>query len=276
MGLGAPSTPDAGQLAGAQSNLNDQAAIEQQRLNTKNFSGPIGSSTYTNSGLTQGFTGAANDIFNAYQTAQKGAGSAASSLGGLFGDFYGKMPDFNAMTSPQVQAQMKAYQDYQQPFWNMKENNLAGDLHNKGIEQGSTAGNNAWRGLYGAENQGLQGALMNFMPQAQDMALKAYGAPLQTLAGLLGISQPGAPMSGVNLPYTTQYTPQVQNPAANYMGAAEQQFAQQQKQYENFVGGLGTIGSGIAGLFGGPAAMGGAIGGLFGLGGSGAGGGGVA
>ncbi len=283
MSLSQPTPPDPGQLAGAQSNLIDQAAIEQQKLNTKDYTGPLGYSKYTDNGLTQGFTGAAGDIFNAYQGAQGGAANAASSLGQGFKDFYGKLPDFNAMTSPQVQAQMAALQQQMKPWFNQQEDVLASKLHNQGISSqggGSADGNdayaNAWRTQNQNENQTMLSGLMQFLPQAQQMAMQAYGAPMQTLAGLLGISQPGAPMSGVSLPYTTQYTPQVQTPAANYAGLAEQQFQQQQNQFQNTMSGLGTIGSGIAGLFGGPAGFGSAIGGLFGLGSQGAGGGGVA
>ncbi len=284
MGLGAPSPPDAGQLAGNQSNLNQQAGQYTQDLNTKNLDTAFGSNRYTNSGLTQYLSPDVQKLVGQYQNAQEGAGGAASSLGGLFGSLYGQgAPDFNAMSSPLVKSQMDNFQKFMEPTFNRQESNLAAKLHNQGISSeggGSADGNdayaNAWRSQMGNENQANISALMQFEPQAFQQAIQSYGMPIQTLTSLLGLAQPGAAAQGTQLPFTQQYTPQVNVQPANYIGAREQQFQQQQNQYQNFVSGLGTIGSGVAGLFGGPAGFGSAIGGLFGLGGSGAGGGGVA
>jgi hypothetical protein len=287
MSFSQPSPPDPGITAAIQSNANQNAAQAAADLGRGNLSTPFGSNQYTRDGLTQSLSQpVANQVQQFqnlqdqyHQTQDQVGRNAAFPLTSSFGQLYGSAPDFNAMTSPQVQAQMQAFNNYQRPLWTQQESNLDSKLHNQGIGQGSTAWNNAQRGQMSAEDMAQQGALMNFMPQAQNMALQAYAAPMQTLAGLLNITapgaagMPGAAAAGTQLPFTTAYMPQETIQPANYAGLAQNQFLGQQQQFQNTMSGLGTIGSGLVGALG----LGnGGLGGLFGLGTSGAGGGGVA
>ena len=189
-------------------------------------------------------------------------GNALSSNIGASGQ-YNNVPNFLSQSSPQVQAQMAAYQGYMQPFYNMQTSNLNSMLQNQGIPQGSQAWNNAQMGLDTSMNQGAQSALMNFEPQAFNQAVANYQIPLQTASGLLNS---GAPASLNQSFYNTPQSGFSQPP--NYQQAAQAQYQAQQNQFQNTVGGIEQLGSGLLGVAGGPAGIGAGIGGLFGLGGN--------
>ncbi len=281
MSFSQPTPPDPGISSAIQSNLNQNAAQATSDINRGNLSTPFGSNQYTRDGLTQSLSQpVANQVQQFqnlqdqyHQTQDQVARNAAFPLTNSFGQLYSQPADMLAMSSPLVQAQMQAFNNYQRPLWTQQESNLDSKLHNQGIGQGSTAWNNAQRGQMQSEDQAQAATLLQAEPAAFNQAMQNYALPMQTLSGLLGITAPGAAATGTQLPFTTQYMPQTQIPSANYQGAAQNQFNAQQQQFQNTMSGLGTIGSGLVGAFG----LGnGGLAGLFGLGTSGAGGGGVA
>jgi hypothetical protein len=130
-------------------------------------------------------------------------------------------------------------QQYIQPLFNQQSSNLEAKLRNQGLTPGSEAYNNAENLL--ARNQG--DVTNQFFAQSEPLAFQQkqqqYQFPLQMISAL---NQGGGPPSAgfVNTPQ-----PQVQPP--NYMGTAEQQYAQQQAQYGQMMQGLFSVPTALAG-----------------------------
>ena len=255
-------------LAPIQQAFNEQAGVNQIGLNAINQVTPFGSLTYTGTpgnGMyaTQELTPQLQTLLNQFQNTQGTIANTASNLAGTFGNLYGQPPDLLGMSSPQVQAQMAAFNSYMQPTYKNQLSNLQSQLQDQGITQGSAAWDNAMRGYYTSQDQANAAALMQFEPQAYAQAVQNYQLPMQTLAGLFGMTSPSASISGVSQPFVNTPTASVQPP--NYQGQAQNYYQNQQNQFQNTMGGLGTLASGLGtGLFGGAGGLGGAIGGLFG------------
>jgi hypothetical protein len=213
---------------------------------------------------SQTLSGPQQGLLNTYQGTQQNLANTGNQLSqNIQGGGYGNVPNFLSQSSPQVQAQMAAYQGYMQPFYNMQTSNLNSMLQNQGIPQGSQAWNNAQMGLDTSMNQGAQSALMNFEPQAFNQAVANYQIPLQTASGLMSA---GTPASLNQSFYNTPQSGFSQPP--NYQQAAQNQYQAQQNQFQNTMGDLGGVfgnltgangllgplvqgaGKGIAGLFG--------------------------
>lgn len=273
MSLSQPKAPDAGQTTGIQSQLNQNAAQEQQVLNEKNLHSFAGDTTYTNDGVYQSLSPQIQQLLSQFQGTQGQIGGTASKLASsIFSNpNYTGTPDFTSASAPLVQSQMDAFNKYMAPTYAMQQSNLDAKLQDQGLPQGGAAWNNAQRGQALSQDQAAQAALMQFEPQAYQQAVQSYELPLQSLAAMFGMTSPGSGTQGLQLPFTQQYTPQVNLQPANYMGAAQQQFQNQQNQFQNTMSGLGGVGSAVGGMFG---LNSGGLGGLFGIGAGGGGSGG--
>lgn len=264
MSLSQPKPPDAGLLAYTQTQMNQSAAESQRALNEQNFAGPFGGTNYTNNTVTSWLSPEMQSLVDAFQGTQGKIGAGVNTLAGnIAGNAnYTGLPDFTSASAPLVKSQMAAFNDYMQPTYKNQLSNLQSQLAEQGITQGSDAWNNAMRGYYTSQDQANQSALMNFEPQAYSQAVQSYELPLQTLASLFGMTQPGAAVPGTQQPYATQYSPQENIQPANYMGAAQTQFQNQQQQFQNTMAGLGQLGSGLVSGAGGGNAVSGLFGGL--------------
>lgn len=251
MSLSQPSPPDPYLLASQQGGLNLQAAQQAAGLSEANQNTPFGSLVIQGAGgpnptYNQTLSPAQQALLDRYQATQGTLGTTAGNLAGAVSGMYGAIPDFTSMSSPLIKAQMKAFNDYMAPTYKMQQSNLDAKLQNQGLAQGSEAWTNAQRGQKQSQDQAAQSALMNFEPQAYSQAVSSYELPMQTLASLFGATAP----QGVQQPFVPTYSTQNPQPA-NLMGAAEQNYAQQNQIFGNTMQGLSSLGSAaVKGLFG--------------------------
>lgn len=248
MSFSQPKSPNPADVAAAQQSINTQAAQTQQRLNMTNQQTPFGSLNYaadTNS--PSGYSAnvqlspAQQAILNNLQGTQQSLGGTAGALASNVSGMYSNPAqlDPSAITNKLMGWQ----QQYIQPIFNQQQSVLDSKLANQGLTPGSSGFNNAQNLL--ARNQG--DVTNQFFAQDEPLAfgqeVQKYQLPLQTLQGLLTATQPSGP--------SFQTTPTEQVQPANYMGAAQQNFQNQQSQFQNTMSGLGQVGGAVGGLFGG-------------------------
>lgn len=268
MSFSAPKPPDPVQTSNAQQQYNTTAAKTQQGLNSYNQNSAYGSINYvpdssSPSGyrLETSYSPEQQQLYNTQTGTQASAGRTAQDLLRNTSDMYSQ--PFNGNNEAVTNKLNQWSGQYLQPIFNQQDSNLEAQLRNQGLTPGSEAYNNAKNLL--ARNQGdvTTNYLTKNQQQGFDQALQEYQAPLQTMAGLYGISAPTGP--------TQQQTPTVQVQPPNYTGAVQSNYEQQAQNYNNMWGGIGKLAGAVGG-----AAMNFALpgsGGLAGMFGGGGGGG---
>ena len=242
--LGAPSVPDAGQVATQQSYFNNQAAAQQQKTNMVNQQTPFGSLNYSQDPTSGAFSSnlqlspQQQQILNTQQGTVQSLGNTGQSLANSLQGMYSQAPNFDP--SALTNKVMGWGQQYMQPIFNQQQSNLDANLQNQGITPGSEAFNNAQNLQSRNVNNAYEQLLMQAEPQAFSQAVQSYQVPLQTAQSLIyGPQQPNL----VN-------TPQAQIQPPNYQSAAQSQYQNQMGQFSGLLSGLGTVANVGLGMFG--------------------------
>lgn len=274
--------------AAAQQQYNTTAGQQSQAGSMTNQLNPLGSLTYTQTGVGPGgvpmwtsnlqLSPTQQALFDLLAGTKKTAGQAGSNL--IAGANYGAAQPkdvIGGMTTGLTGELMAKQLEYYKPFFNMERDQLDTKLRNQGLAPGNLAYDNAMRQLDTNHGLVISKAASDFEAQAFDQASKLYGMPWQLGSAMAGFGAPGDVKSELVT------TPQLNIQPANLIGATANAQDMLMKQYEAeqkkssdsmsglfgiptaILGGwakggfpglsgigeaLGGIGSGIAGLFG--------------------------
>ena len=286
MSFGAPTPPDPTATSNTQQQYNTQAAQQQNQTNSYNQNSAFGSINYaadpnSPSGYTlqTQYSQPEQNLFNRYTGTQGAFGAAAPGLVTQGAADLTARPNLDPSA---VTGQLNNWsQQYLQPIFNQQQSNTDAQLRNQGLNPGSAAYGNAQNLLVRNQGDVTNQYLQQNEGQAYNQALQNFQAQQQQGqneaslgSGLFGASAPTGP--------TQQATPTAQIQPANYQGAVQSNYQQQNQNYQNTWNNIGKLGTAAAGLAfapmtGGLSLMGtlGAAGsGMFGGTPSGAGGGG--
>jgi hypothetical protein len=248
--LNPPKPPDPTATSNAQLGFNQQAAQAQQKVNMVNQVTPFGSLAYNpDPNSPGGFTSTVQltpeqqKLLDTQQQTKQNFGQAAQNISGAYG--FGAYPNIDP--SSLTSKMMGWGQQYMQPIFDQQQSNLDAKLQNQGITPGSEAYNNAQNLQSRNVNNAYQSLFLNAEPTAFNQAIQEYQLPMQTAYSLMGA---GAPVSPSSANPTFQNTPTEQIQPPNYQGAAQNQFQAQQSQYQNMMGGIGSLLGGGIGMFG--------------------------
>lgn len=242
MSFSQPSAPNAIDTANQQQSYNTTAARNQNQINSYDQTNPFGSQTYiADPNSPSGYrlnTSLAAPMQSLFDTQTGTINNAATNSAGMYSNPF----DLNAATGATAGLLNSWNQKYTQPIFDQQNSNLDAQLQNQGLAPGSAAYNNAKNLL--ARNQGdvTNQYLTQNEGQAFNQALQQYQLPLQTISALKS-TVPVTPTFGAT-PTSTDAPP-------NYQQAAQNQFADQQTQFQNTMGGLGQLAGGVTGMFGG-------------------------
>jgi hypothetical protein len=247
--MSAPTPPDPAATAAAQAQYNQQAAQSQAEINMVNQTTPYGSLTYNQTGTAADGTPmySANTQLNApeqnlFNQTVNTQGQLASDAGQLATNLGSSLTSAPDLSNSALTSQLLGWQsNYMQPYFKQQTSNLNSQLQNQGITEGSQAYNNAVMATQQNQNTSMENAMAGDEAQAYQQAAQTYQLPIQTLGTLLG---EGAPAS-VNSSLTQTPSESVQAP--NYEGLAEQNYAQQNAQYGQLMGGLFSVPSAVLG-----------------------------
>jgi len=244
MSFGAPKPPDPQTTANTQQAYNTNAATTQNRTNSYNQSTPYGSLSYASDpnspsgySVNVNLTPEQQNLLDIQQGTQTTLGGAGKSLAA---DTAGMYSSNNPIDGSAVTNQLNQWrQQYLQPIFNQQDSNLEAQLRNQGLAPGSEAYNNAKNLL--ARNQGdvTNQYLTENQQQGYDQAVANYLRPLQVIQGLMGASAPSGP--------TFQQTPTAQIQPANYAGAVQNNYEQENAAYGQTMSGLFGIPTALAG-----------------------------
>lgn len=245
--MNSPQAPNAGQDTMMQGLLNQQSAVEQQKLNMVGQNGPYGSLSWTSDPNAPGgydanttLSAPEQTVFNNDMSAQGSESAAAAKLAASgAGALGGAAPDlgFNGINA-QLNADNKNTLD---PQWDAAGNSQAATLASQGIMPGSEAYNNAMRTFGDSKTRAYQQMFTGDAAQAQQEALTAYNAPVNALSAM----ENGAPVQTPNSGFVA--TPQESITAPNYMGAQQQNYQNATSQYDAMLGGIAGLGGTLGG-----------------------------
>lgn len=261
-----PAVPDFAGLAGQQSQLNNQSALDTSKINTPNESNPWGSISRTYDpgsgqwsyntqlsapqqqllGNEQAFdlsaTGKARSVLDSLPTGGVDTSGFADRVSNVTAG-----TDRDALTDALYQRNTRLMD----PQWQRQEDATLTRLLNQGITQGSEAYNNAMSDFGNARESAYSGARLDAIAGAGAEMDRDFGRGLTNaqLANAVRDSQFGEALTQRSLPYSDlaaimgQYggvqTPQfggavsqAQYSAPNIYGAATDTFSAQQQQYQ--------------------------------------------
>jgi hypothetical protein len=258
-----PTPPDPYATAAAQSKQNIATATAQQGMNMTDQSNPLGSLKYTQSGTNPDGTPkySADTTLSAPMQGifDKSTGAANALLGSGAGALGGKGLDlsYNATTA----ALDKLNQARLDPQWKQNSDMQESKLAAQGLQPGMPGYDNAMRVFNQGKNDAYNSANLADYDLSSRNAATEYGAPVNALGSILGISKGTAPTFGA--------TPQTNVAGTNLAGLVEQNYGQQSTNANaangQMAGMFGSVlGAGTNLLTGG---MSGKMGGLFGGGG---------
>lgn len=256
-----PKAPDPYQTAQAQSQFNQNTAIQQQLLNMTDQVNPWGSTTYSPNGSTSfvgadgksysvprytqttTFTPEQQAIFDASQEAEGNLANLAADQSEFLQGYLDKPFEFTNqdaetwaydLASPRILTQQ-----------GQNETQLRNRLINSGIRPGSDAWDTEMTRLTNANTDQLNQLALTGRGQAFSEALATRSQPLNEITALMSGSQIGSPaaMSGP--------TPQTQVGGVDYSGLVQQNYQNQLNSRGASLGGL----FGLAGSLGGAAIM---------------------
>lgn len=140
-------------------------------------------------------------ILNQLQTSQTGLGQAGGNLVQDASSLYSQAPDFSEAAGTQTKINMDRQLGYLTPYFTQQNDQLDNQLRNQGLMPGSEAYKRAMRSMQDNQNQSVMSFLNQTQGQSFDQAQKQYNQPLQTLSGILGLTQPASlPQNLINTP----------------------------------------------------------------------------
>lgn len=202
-------------------------------------------------------------ILNNLQNTQTILGGAGGQLAANSAGMYSTPPDFSEAAGTQTRINMERQLGYLTPFFNQQTEQLDAQLRNQGLTPGTQAYDRAMRTIRDNQNQSVMSFLNQTQPLAFQQAQAQYQQPLQTIAGIYGLSQPG------NLQGSFVNTPRPTMGATDFIGANTAYNTAQMETYKAKQAQHNAMMQGIMGI--GMAAMGvppvGLMGGMMGGGG---------
>lgn len=164
---------------------------------------PFGSLNYIQTGVdpvtgTPQYTAISNlspaqqGILNNLQGTQTQLGGAAGNLTNAAFNMYSDTPDFSEAAGTQTRINMDRQLAYLTPFFEQQTEQLDNQLRNQGLMPGSQAYERALRSLQDNQNQSVMRFLNETQGQSFNQAVTQYNQPLQTIAGILGLTQPAS------------------------------------------------------------------------------------
>jgi hypothetical protein len=255
----APKPPDPTKTANAQLGYNTGAAQSTINMNSIDHNGPFGSSTFTHD-ANGNVTGQNTSLSSALQS---GANNTQNNFSALTGNLPTAPINFDNNTVGNiVNSNMAAFSALQQPGRAQAQKNLDVTLSDRGIPIGSEVYNDAQGNLDRANSLADQQAASGFLNAAPGLqsqldanTIGEYNAPYTTAGNALGL------LGGLNGLVSAAPQGSAAVAAPNYAGLVENNFNQQNQQYQDQIGGLGSaVGAGL-GLLTAPL-TGGATGGL--------------
>lgn len=251
----APKAPDPYQTAQAQSQFNQNTAVQQQLLNMTNQVNPWGSVTYSPNGSTSfvgadgktysvpkftqttTFTPEQQAIFDASQEAETNLANLAADQSEFLQGYLDKPFEFNNqdaekwaydLASPRILAQQ-----------GQNETALRNRLINSGIRPGTDAWDTEMTRLTNANTDQLNQLALTGRGQAFSEALAARNQPINEITALLSGSQVSNPAS------MSSATPQTSVGGVDYSGLVQSNYQNQMNAYGAKMGGLfGLAGAG--------------------------------
>lgn len=253
--MGAPKVPtpaSPASVAAAQQTVNTAQLQGTQTAQNTNQQTPFGSLTYTPTGFVdangvQQFLADSNlspeqqEILNNLQTSQANLGNAGNNLSLASHGMYSTPPDFSEMAGTQTKINMDRQLAYLNPYFTQQNEQLDNQLRNQGLMPGSQAYDRAMRTMQDNQNQSVMSFLNQTQGQAFQQAQAQYNQPLQTMQGIMGLTQP-ASLSGSMLG-----TPKPNMGATDYVGANT---AFNQANMQNYQAQLGQYNAMMQGIFG--------------------------
>lgn len=244
-----PASPQ--NVAASQMQINQAALQGTQTAQQVNQNTPFGTLNYVQTGVDANgipqYTAISNlspqqqAILNALQTNQIGLGGTAGNLINAVGDMYSTPPDFSEAAGTQTRLNMDRQLAYLTPFFTQQNEQLDNQLRNQGLMPGTEAYDRAMRSLQDNQNQSVMSFLNQTQPIAFQQAVTQYNQPLQTIGGMLGLTQPASLASNL------LSTPKPTMGAADFVGANT---AYNQAQMQNYQAKLGQYNAMMQGIFG--------------------------
>jgi hypothetical protein len=255
----APKPPDPTKTANAQLGYNTGAAQSTINMNSLDHNGPFGSSTFTHD-ANGNVTGENTSLSSALQS---GANNTQNNFSALTGNLPTAPINFDNNTVGNiVKNNYDAYSALQQPGRDQTQKNLDVTLSDRGIPIGSEVYNDAQGNLDRANSLADQNAAAGFLNAAPGLqsqldanTINEYNAPYTTAASSLGL------LSGLNGLVSPAPQGSASVSAPNYSGLVQDNFNQQNQQYQDEMGGVGSLAGAGLGLLTAPL-TGGATGGL--------------
>jgi len=253
----------AGQTASNQAALTGTQTAQQTSQVT-----PFGNLNYIQTGVdTNGipqFTAISNlspeqqAILTNLQNTQTELGGAGTNLANAVFNQYSQPPDFSEAAGTQTRINMERQLAYLNPFFEQQTEQLDNQLRNQGLTPGTEAYDRALRTLRDNQNQSVMRFLNETQPTAFNQAREQFNQPLQTLGGIMGLTQPAS------LTNNLINTPKPSLNAADYIGANTafnqanmERYKAQVAQQNALMQGIFTLGGAamgvpmIPGMFGG-------------------------
>jgi hypothetical protein len=253
MGSSAPSPPpvfNPTALAGAQQDINTQAATQSQAMSMVNQNNPFASINYSQTGTGPGGV----PLYTSNTTLNPQVQAIVDSLkSGVTNQLHqGGYDTGNAAqtigdaTSGNTKALVDKGVSYLQPFYTTQQSQLDAQLRNQGLLPGQPGYDNAMRGLTTNQELGVNNLITQFEPTAYSQAFQNYMAPLSVAAQEMGIVSPNYASSSFINP------PQAKVNPADLTGATEAAQNAQNTQYQQQVAANSNM---MSGLFGIPTAV---------------------
>lgn len=204
MGMPKPPKPASPQsVATAQMDINTNALQGTQAAQQTGQTTPFGNLNYVQTGVNPvtgvpQFTAISNlspqqqAILNNLQSTQTQLGGAAGNLTNAAFNMYSDVPDFSEAAGTQTRLNMDRQLAYLTPFFEQQTEQLDNQLRNQGLMPGTEAYDRALRTLRDNQNQSVMSFLNQTQPIAFQQARDQYNQPLQTVAGILGLTQPAS------------------------------------------------------------------------------------
>jgi hypothetical protein len=242
----APKPPDPTKTANAQLGYNTGAAQSTINMNSLDHNGPFGSSTFTHD-ANGNVTGENTSLSSALQG---GSNNTQNNFSALTGNLPTAPINFDNNTVGNiVKNNYDAYSALQQPGRDQTQKNLDVTLSDRGIPIGSEVYNDAQGNLDRANSLADQNAAAGFLNAAPGLqsqldanTIGEYNAPYTTAASSLGL------LSGLNGLVSPAPQGSASVSAPNYSGIVQDNFNQQNQQYQDELGGIGSLAGAGLGL----------------------------
>lgn len=237
--MNGPSYPNPTETSNTQLDLNKKTGQFQQELNMVDQSTPWGNINYTQNG--QWADGTPRFQSNTSLNPQlQSTFNNVSQLGQNVSQNLLNKP-FSLDTSATEGRLRELASSRLDPALQRRREGTEQSLFNRGVRPGSEAYRRGMEAVTQGENDAYNELFLNGRAQATNELLTERNQPLNELISLMSGTQISQPQF--------QPTPQSGVAPVDYSGQVQNQFNQQQKDYQNLWGGVGSIGSTLGGWF---------------------------